>query len=203
MCLPFSLFQVANQELPTHFIINAHVTPSDLELSTKHLDYGKVYVDQQSSLPLTVVNTSMLPQKIAFVRLKKEVSVQPNDGFATLLPNESMTFEVSFAPVAVVDYSLDLVLMTSFNDKHVIKLTGQGIETPISFSSTVLLMRTTAPGERVIEDVFVKNNTNAKQSFEIVVPHQRFSWLRISPSIVDLAPGAGARLEVRMHISML
>ena len=74
----------------------------------------------------------MVPQKVSFVRMKKEVSVQPNDGFATLLPNEIFTFDVSFSPSSVVPYSFDLCLTTSVNDKYPIHIIGTGVESPLT-----------------------------------------------------------------------
>lgn len=87
-----------NQELPVFFVLRSIVTTSSLEFSVKTLDFGKVYVNQQSSLQLSITNSSMLPQKLAFIRMRKELSVQPSDGFAVLLPNETCTFEVLFSP---------------------------------------------------------------------------------------------------------
>jgi Abnormal spindle-like microcephaly-assoc'd, ASPM-SPD-2-Hydin/Flagellar-associated PapD-like len=123
--------QMANQELPVFFILKTIVCQSTIDMSAESLDFGRVYVGQRNSLPLTVKNTSMLPQKVAFVRMKKEVTVQPYDGFATLLPNESVTFEVSFSPTSVVGYDFELTLLTSANDKCPVRITGHGIEPPV------------------------------------------------------------------------
>lgn len=188
--------EVVNQELPVYFVIRGNVTSSKLNISSKLLDFGKVYVNQASTLPLSVTNTSMLPQRMAFVRLKKEITVQPNDGFFTLLPNETVVFEVTFSPGSSVSYSLDMTLMTSFNDTYTVQVSAEGMEAPVVFSETVVDMRTTCPGERVLESIFVKNNTLKQQCFEIAVPNKLFTWLRIAPTVVDLAPGKGARIEI-------
>lgn len=198
VCLPIEL-EVVNQDLPLYFVIRSEVTPSALELSTRRLDFGQVFVGQNSTMEVTLKNTSMLPQKVAFVRLKREISVQPNDGFAVLLPNESATFEVSFAPLSVAAVDLDLVLTSSFNDKYVLKVAAQAVEPPIELGTSVILMRTTGPGERVLESTTVRNTTQRPQSLEFVMPDPRFTWLKISPTIVDLAPGASARIELEFQ----
>ena len=54
--------QMANQELPVFFILRSIVCQSTLALSVSTLDYGRVFVGQYNSLPLTVRNTSMVPQ---------------------------------------------------------------------------------------------------------------------------------------------
>ena len=67
--------QVVNQEIPVYFTLKAQVTPSALSLSTRMLDFGEIYTGQRSSKVVTVKNTSMLPQKVAFCRLRKGFSV--------------------------------------------------------------------------------------------------------------------------------
>jgi len=206
-CVPYEAFtntalvslpieiQVVNQELPVYFILRSEITPSTLNLSSQQLDFGKVYVNQQSTLTLTVTNSSMLPQKIAFVKLKKEMSVKPNDGFAALLPNECMSFEISFCPLSAVNYDLDLILMSSFNDTYTLKVSAEGVETPFEFSTSVISMRTTGPGERVVASTMIQNKSLKQQCLEIIAPDARFTWLRVAPTIVDLAPLAFARVE--------
>ena len=186
----------ANQELPVFFVMKSVVTTSALEFNVKSLDFGKVFVNQQSSLQLSITNTSMLPQKLAFVRLRKELTVQPNDGFAVLLPNETCVFDVLFSPPSAVNYDLPLTVLTSFNDTYTIKTIAEGVEPPFEFSHMVVNMRSTAPGQRVIENITVTNKGPKQQCFEIVLPDPRFSWLRIAPAVVDLAPGCRARIEI-------
>ena len=53
------------------------VCPSTIQLSLTTLDYGNMYVNQQTSLKLVVKNVSMQPQKIAFVRVPTEIVVRP------------------------------------------------------------------------------------------------------------------------------
>lgn len=189
-------YQVVNQDLPVYFILKSSVTPSTVTLSSPVMEFGKIYVGQQSTQKITITNTSMLPQKTAFVRMKKEFSVSPNDGFAVLLPNESMEFEISFCPLSAINYELDLTLLTSFNDSYTIKVIAEGIEPPITFSAAVIQMRTTGPGERVIASTTVTNTSKSTQSFEVMLPDKRFSWLTVSPTVVALESGKSCRLEV-------
>lgn len=193
--LPIEI-QVVNQEIPAYFTLSSSVCASTIELSTSLLEYGKVYIGQKSTRKITIHNTSMLPQKTAFVRLRKEFLVQPNDGFALLLPNESMEFEVSFGPQSAINYEVNVTLATSFNDTYTIKVIAEGVEPPLSFSSSVVQMRTTYPGERVLENIVVRNQTRHSQCFQVMVPDKLFSWLSISPAVMELAPGEAGRLEV-------
>ena len=118
--LPIEI-QVVNQDLPVYFVIKSLITPSTVEiLPEPSLSFGKVYLGQKSVKKIKLRNISLLPQKIAFVRLKKEVSVQPNDGFAVLLPLEELEFDISFAPQSAIEYKFDITLMTSWNDTYTI-----------------------------------------------------------------------------------
>jgi hypothetical protein len=195
MELPIEI-QVINQDLPVFFTLKSLVTSSTIEISTKVLEFGKVYVSQKTIKTVKLRNVSMLPQKIAFVRLKKEFQVQPNEGFAVLLPLEEMEFEISFGPLSAIEYRLDLTLMTSFNDKYVIPIQAEGIEPPLTLSSSVLHLRTTAPGQRVVDSVLITNNLPHTQSFEIMVPEQLFSWIKISPLTMNLSAGQSCRVEI-------
>lgn len=186
---------MVNQEIPVYFILKSTVCSPVLQLSTHSIDFGKIYVNQKSTQLLTVKNTSMQPQKVAFVRLKKEITVAPNDGFAALLPNESMTFEVSFTPMSSMDYCFDVTLQSSLNDVYPIKVLAKGIESPITFTATTVHMRTTGPGERVVSSVLATNNSKKKQCFEVLSPNPCFSWLKVSPSIIELQPGKSGRIE--------
>lgn len=195
MAIPVQM-EVVNQDLPVFFVVKTDVTPSTLLLSTPALDFGQVYLNQRSTLPLTVKNTSMLPQKIGFVKLKREMKVEPNGGFAVLLPNEETTFEIAFSPSAPESYKLQLTMVTSLNDTYTIDIRGKGLEPPVSFDTSVVQLRTTCPGERVLENGFIQNKSNKRQFIEIMLPDPKFSWIKIAPTVFDLKPGATERFEI-------
>jgi len=188
--------QVVNQEVPAYFTIVSNITPSTIELTPSTLDFGRVYVGQKLVKTIQIKNLSMLPQKIGFVKLKKEFVVQPNDGFAVLLPNESTEFEVSFSPTSSINYQVDVILQSSFNDTYLIKVLADGVDPPLHLESSVIHMRTTYPGERVVESTMVRNTSKHTQLFQVVMPHKLYSWLTISPTVLELAAGEAGRLEI-------
>ena len=73
---------------------------------------------------------------------------------------------------------------------------GLGIEPPVELSSAVIRMRSTFSGERVLDDVFIKNITDEEQILELLPPSSLFSWLKISPTVLRLEPGQAQRVEV-------
>lgn len=188
--------QVANQDLPVFFIVKSITTPSTLEMSEDHIDFGRVYVGQKSMQQITIRNTSMLPQKIAFVRLKKELTVTPNEGFAILLPLETMVFTVSFAPASAIEYHMELTILTSANDHYTIPIHAKGLEPPLIISHPVLQLRTTMPGQKVNESFLVTNTSPHHIAFELMPPDKRFTWLTLSPLAMSLAPQESCRVEV-------
>jgi hypothetical protein len=188
--------QVVNQELPVYFVLRSSICQSNLEVSTTTLDYGNMYVNQQSALSISVKNTSMQPQKVAFVRLPPEISVSPNEGFAVLLPNESMVFDIKFCPLSAITYDIVLNLQSSLNDSYPLQVKAKAVESPIAFNCTTIQMRTTCPGERVVESIMATNSSKRQQCFEVVTPNAACSWLKVSPTIVDLAPGQSCRMEL-------
>lgn len=184
-----------NQELPVYFILRSQMCLSSLKISSFELNFGNIYTNQQSTIQVKVQNLSMQPQKVAFVKVRKEITVQPNEGFASLLPNEELSFQISFSPIAAIDYNFDLVLTTSLSDTYELKVYAKGIDCPLSFSSTTLHMRSTGPGERVLESVVVTNISKKSQCFEIMCPSNLYSWVKVSPAVVEMAAGEGRRLE--------
>jgi len=150
-------------------------------------------------MQLTIKNRSMLSQKIAFSKLKREIDIQPSDGFAVLIPNESITFNLSLRPSAAIAYDMSILLTTSLNENYHIQLVAAGIESPVSFSHSVLHMRSTCPGERVIGSVLIKNTSSSQQALELVTPDPRFTWVKCSPSVLCLEPGVSSRIEVEFY----
>ena len=188
---------MANQDLSEFFLLNTTVTQSTILCSNCILNYNKVYINQKISLPLIVTNTSLLPQKISFIKLRKEISIQPNDGFLILLPNEKHEFMISFCPSSATNYNFDLSLLTNFNDQINIKINAIGIECPLLLNKSIINFRTTCPGERIIENIIVQNKSIDHQLLcEIFIPDSRLSYLKVSPSIIDLLPLQKCRIEI-------
>ena len=187
---------MAGQDIPINFYVTSIITKSNLAFSTSTLDFKNVYLNQNIILPLTVTNGSFLPQKISFVKIKTEIDIQPNDGFAILLPNESLQFSVNFSPLSVTNYSFDLILYTNYNDKSIIKVIGNGIKSPLSFNKYNLSLRSTSPGEKVVESIIIQNIYKLPICYEFFIPDIRFSFLKVSPFIFELKPLEKCRVEI-------
>ena len=188
---------MANQDLSEYFLLEMITTQSNIICSTSTLNFNKVYINQKLSLPLTLTNTSILPQRISFIKLKKEISIEPNDGFTLLLPNEKFTFTISFCPTSELNYNFDLLLLSNFNDQINIKINAIGIECLLLLNKSILNFRTASPGEKIIENIIIQNKSVDQHLFcEIMVPDSRLSYLKISPSILELLPSQKCRVEI-------
>ena len=188
---------MANQDLSEYFLLEMITTQSNILCSSYVLNFDKVYINQKMSLPLTLTNTSLLPQKISFVKLKKEIKIEPNDGFTLLLPNEKFIFNVSFCPTSEINYNFDLLLLSNFNDQINIKINAIGIECLLLLNKSILNFRSTCPGERIIENILIQNKSTDQHLFcEFVIPDSRLSYLKISPSILELLPLQKSRIEI-------
>jgi len=102
---------------------------------------------------------------------------------------------VSFTPFSFSSFAMEMHVLSSSNDKYVIRIHAEGLECPLEVSSPVIIMRTTQPGERVLESTFIQNKSSYHQFFEIVTPDPRFSWVKVAPAVLDLGPGQSGRVE--------
>ena len=80
--------RVADQTRPVAFVIKAHVTKTDVTFSTNELDFGPCSIYESVRMPFEIKNHCLLPQMYGFVSLPEFVTIQPNDGFGTLLPGK-------------------------------------------------------------------------------------------------------------------
>ena len=62
------------------------------------MDFGDCALGEATGLHLTMTNLARLPQKYGFCNLRRGLQVQPNDGFGTLLPGQTVSCVVSYTP---------------------------------------------------------------------------------------------------------
>ena len=86
------------------------MTTARVTVEPSRLDFGDVSVHEQAACTIHITNHAALPQQFGFVDLPAELDVQPDDGFGTLLPFETIEREVLFAPQAATAHKLTLNL---------------------------------------------------------------------------------------------
>jgi hypothetical protein len=160
------------------------------------IDFGQCYTTQATMMPLRMTNKSALPQKFGFVKLPAECSVQPNDGFGTILPHETLIQKIIFAPKSAIGYNFNLHLKTTLNREFVVPCKGQGKSAPLKISNTVLDFGATAPMDPKSQAIFITNTTGVSQTFEFSVPWAAKNKLKISPFTDSIYPGKTMRVQV-------
>lgn len=124
------------------FTVHAVVTNSDLEFSTTSIDFGCATIYESVKHTVTLTNQSILPQQFGFVGIPEVsslicstctflcprsdcndpppffwqyVDVQPNDGFGTLLPLETIDLDIIYQPKKAQEVTFDLTCKSLIN----------------------------------------------------------------------------------------
>lgn len=129
---------IEGQTRPVMFTFKAQLTVSDVEFNVPQLDFGTCTLQECVVAPIMIVNKSALPQSFGFIHLPEEVSVQPNDGFGTLLPMESLNLDVIFTPRKPKQLKAQLTCLTDSNRRFELPCIGRGISPSLILSENCL-----------------------------------------------------------------
>ncbi|XP_038602571.1 cilia- and flagella-associated protein 74 [Tachyglossus aculeatus] len=135
---------VADQIKPVNFIVHAIVTSSDLELHPAVVDFGYCTIYEAVRARIALVNKAILPQEFGFVGIPEVVEFQPNDGFGTLLPLETLHLDVIFKPNKAKEYSFDLVCKSEINRQFKLPCRAIGVHPPLELSHSLVKFPATA-----------------------------------------------------------
>ncbi|XP_050641690.1 cilia- and flagella-associated protein 74 isoform X2 [Macaca thibetana thibetana] len=205
---------VADQNKPVEFTVHAIVTTSDLELSPSEVDFGYCTIYEAIRTEIRLHNHSLLPQEFGFVKLPKFVDVQPNDGFGTILPLETLQFEVIFQPTKAEEHSFKLTCKSEINRCFKLSCRAVGVHPPLELSHYQIKFAATALYDTSVATVYVINShlsmssrTHSKPrtgsedtspvgptSFEFLLPPD--SPITISPSVGTVWPGKRCLVQV-------
>ncbi|XP_033115182.1 cilia- and flagella-associated protein 74-like [Anneissia japonica] len=207
--------RVADQTSPVHFTVHAVVTNSDFELKPNDIDFGFCTIFESVIAKVKLTNKSILSHKFGFVNLPDYVDVQPNDGFGTLLPLETIELDVIFKAKKAKDYSFELTCKSGINRDFKIKCKAVGVHPPLELSHSVIHFAATALGDSSTATLSVINShTSANEfthpvprigkgsiapvgptSFEFIIPEN--VPLEISPVVGTINPGSKQQVCVR------
>ncbi|CAG2192853.1 unnamed protein product [Mytilus edulis] len=209
------IIRVADQTQPVPFTVQAVVTTSDMEFDITNINFGCCTIHESTKTRIRLSNKSILPQEYGFVGLPDYVEVQPDDGFGTLLPLESIDLDVIFSPKKARDYKFELNCKSIINREFKIQCEGVGVHPPLDLSHQVIHFAATALYDVSTATVHVNNShisTNefthpvprigkgeivpvGPTSFEFKIPEG--APLTISPSVGTIEPGKKCRVQVR------
>lgn len=150
--------RVADQNKTVDYNLNAIVTTSDLEFDVKEIDFGYCTIYETARATVNLTNHSILCQPFGFIKLPEYVNVQPNDGFGTLLPNETISMDINFCPKSAKEYKFSVLCKSLVNREFVINCKGVGVHTPLKLSSQRVNFKATSLNSSSFQTFLVENN---------------------------------------------
>uniref|UniRef100_A0A183TSY6 ASH domain-containing protein n=1 Tax=Schistocephalus solidus TaxID=70667 RepID=A0A183TSY6_SCHSO len=108
----------------------ATLTSSDLLFEPPLLDFGRIPISQTGLVHFRLINSGLIPLKFGFMDVPQVFSVQPNDGFGTLLPQETYEMRAYFSPTEVADCSCNLIT----DDEQVSEKANDSARSPVEDS---------------------------------------------------------------------
>ncbi|KAL3862108.1 hypothetical protein ACJMK2_008101 [Sinanodonta woodiana] len=164
------IIRVADQTAPVPFTVQAVVTNSDMEFDVKDIDFGCCTIYESVKTTIKLSNKSILPQEFGFVGLPEYVEVQPNDGFGTLLPLETIELEVIFSPKQAKEYDFELNCKSLINREFKIQCKGTGVHPPLELSHQVIHFAATSLYDVSTASLHVVNSHTSTNEFTHPVP---------------------------------
>ncbi|XP_062419540.1 cilia- and flagella-associated protein 74 [Pungitius pungitius] len=196
--------QVAGQVTPARFTVQAVVTSSELRFDRTLMDFGfcSIYQSVKSSVRLT--NLSLLPQDFGFLTVPEFIELQPNDGFGTLLPQETLEIDLIFSAKKAKEYNFQLRCKSGINRDVLLSCRAAGVRPPLLLSHSLVQFGATALGDRSTAVLHLINPSASHQSKKNTPPVGKgavapatprlFSFSLPEDSDISIAPSAGRLL---------
>lgn len=86
------------------------------------------------------------------------MNVQPNDGFGTLLPNETIYLDINFSPNFAKEYKFTIICKSLVNRDFLINCKGIGVHPPLRLSAQRINFKATALNSTSFETIYVYND---------------------------------------------
>ncbi|XP_072537127.1 cilia- and flagella-associated protein 74 isoform X2 [Salminus brasiliensis] len=196
------VIQVADQVRPVPFTVHAVVTNSDLEFDRTEVDFGHCSVFESVRTSVRLTNRSLLPQDFGFVGIPKFIDVQPNDGFGTLLPLQTLEIDLIFSASKAGEYSFQLTCKSGINRDFLLSCSAIGVRPLLELSDSLVQFGGTAVGDCSTAVLFVVNSHTSRNEFTHPVPRigkdpippvgpRLFTFSKPENSEVTVSPATG------------
>nr|XP_061803034.1 cilia- and flagella-associated protein 74-like [Nerophis lumbriciformis] len=188
--------QVAGQVQPVIYTVQAIVTSSDLNFDQSEVDFGYCSIYQSVKSSVRMTNMSLLPQEFGFVGLPEFVDVQPNDGFGTLLPQETLEVDIIFSANKAKEYRFSLNCKSGINRVFPLACRAMGVCPTLALSHSLVQFGPTAVGDHSTALLYLTyNQTVRNQSKQRPSAGARlFSFTSPQDSSIRITPAAGRLL---------
>ncbi|XP_037391877.1 cilia- and flagella-associated protein 74 isoform X2 [Pygocentrus nattereri] len=164
--------QVADQVRPVPFTVHAVVTTSDLEFDRAEVDFGHCSVFESVRTSIRLTNYSLLPQDFGFVGIPKFINVQPNDGFGTLLPLQTLEIDLIFSASKAGEYNFKLNCKSGINRDFMLSCRAIGVRPLLELSGSVVQFGGTAVGDNSTAVLYVLNSHTSCNEYTHAVPRE-------------------------------
>ncbi|KAK2851123.1 hypothetical protein Q5P01_007399 [Channa striata] len=205
---------VAGQVQPVGFTVHAVVTSSDMQFDQTEMDFGYCSIYQSVKRTARLTNLSLLPQDFGFVGVPEFMDVQPNDGFGTLLPHETLEIDLIFSATKAKEYNFQLTCKSGANRDFLLTCRAVGVRPPLELSHSLVQFGATAVGDHSTALLYLLNKqadraqtrpqvaSVLKDAVTPVTPRlfcfspPEHSEIHISPSAGRLLPGEKCLVQV-------
>ena len=208
VAVPLTL-QAEGQSRDGTLLVCAHVTPAHIEVSADRLDFGRVSTHESAVRRIRLTNHSALPQPFGFTGLPSWLTVQPGDGFGTLLPFESLVCDVVFSPSRHPHdddaQKFQTTIAVEYRGRETarrIRVTGTGIAPALVLSSNHLTFQPTCIGDETSATMLLRNTSGTARVYQVAIPKnapvevspvcaeipphgQQLLWLRFAPTLAE------------------
>ncbi|KAM6930109.1 cilia- and flagella-associated protein 74-like [Lycodopsis pacificus] len=190
---------------PAHFTVHAVVTSSDLQFDRTEVDFGFCSIHRLVKSSVRLTNLSLLPQDFGFLGVPEFIELQPDDGFGTLLPQETLEIDLMFSANKAKEYHFQLSCKSGINRDFPLSCRAVGVCPPLQLSHSLVQFGATAVGDRSTAVLYLTNlQTNHNQSMQPVPPVVKdavapvaprlFSFILPEDSDISITPSAGGLL---------
>ena len=190
-------FICKGQTLPLPFTLNAILTRPEISFDKTQINFGTCHMQESVVSTVQLTNHSLLPQKIGFISVPQYITINPNDGFITLLPREECRVRFAFIPDKIRLYEFSLTCKTEYDKDYIISCTGKTVQSGLQLSHTKVTFRSTGIDDFTFADVHISNPRTARLSSAKVrgvapVNSSRVFQFQIPDSVpIRITPDAG------------
>ncbi|XP_013865837.1 cilia- and flagella-associated protein 74 [Austrofundulus limnaeus] len=196
--------QVAGQIQPACFTVQAILTSSDLQFDQTEVDFGFCSIQQSVRSSVLLTNLSLLPQDFGFLAVPEFIEIQPNDGFGTLLPQETLKIDLIFSPKKAKEYHFQLSCKSGINREFLLSCRAVGVHPPLELSHSLVRFRATAVGDKSTATLHLTNRHTDNKLRQTITPEAEdtvsvggprlFCFTPPEDSDISISPSAGRLL---------
>ncbi|XP_067447707.1 cilia- and flagella-associated protein 74 isoform X2 [Thunnus thynnus] len=189
--------QVAGQVQLVHFTVQAVMTSSDLQFDRTEVDFGYCSIHQSIKSRVRLTNMSLLPQDFGFLGVPEFMDVQPNDGFGTLLPQETLEIDLIFSASKAKEYNFQLSCKSGINRVFLLSCRAVGVRPPLELSHSLVKFGATAVGDHSTALLhLINHHTDGNQSKQPAPLGVREAMAPVAPRLFCFTPPQDSDIRI-------